>query len=242
MGRFSWCIFVALRFVSGYGFNPWGDAADYHIPHATTCDLIGPIMNNPSTTALVTLIGVMLCWGFFAAIFLLRKRPPKFADAKRDRFATLGIFLQMVGYFLVFFQPPHHPFLPQVSELSGIAGILFAIVTIGIAVASGWLIEYSVRTLGKQWAMRARLVEGHELITAGPYAFIRNPIYTGMLGMLIATGLATEHWIALLIAVPIFFAGMVIRIRTEEKLLRSEFGEDFEKYAKRVPAVLPGIY
>jgi len=199
-------------------------------------------MNNPSMTALVTLVGVMLCWVFFAGIFLLRKRPPKAADAKRDRFATLGIFLQMVGYFLVFFQPPHHPFLPQVTALSGIVGILFAIVTIGIAVASVWLIEYSVRTLGKQWAMRARLVEGHQLITAGPYAHIRNPIYTGMLGMLVATGLATEHWIALLIATPIFVAGMVIRIRTEEKLLRAEFGDQFEEYAKRVPAVLPGIY
>lgn len=199
-------------------------------------------MNNPSMTALVTLIAVMLCWVFFAGIFLFRKRPPKAADAKRDRFATLGIFLQMVGYFLVFFQPPHQPFLPPIAGLSGIAGMLFAILTVGIAVASGWLIESSVRTLGKQWAMRARLVEGHQLITAGPYAYIRNPIYTGMLGMLIATGLATEHWIALIIATPIFVAGMVIRIRTEEKLLRAEFGEEFEEFARRVPAVLPGIY
>lgn len=199
-------------------------------------------MNNPSMTALVTLIAVMLCWVFFAGIFLFRKRPPKAADAKRDRFATLGIFLQMVGYFLVFFQPPHQPFLPPIAGLSGIAGMLFAILTVGIAVASGWLIESSVRTLGKQWAMRARLVEGHQLITAGPYAYIRNPIYTGMLGMLIATGLATEHWIALIIATPIFVAGMVIRIRTEEKLLRAEFGEAFEEFARRVPAVLPGIY
>ena len=199
-------------------------------------------MNNPSTTALVTLVGVVLCWVFFAGIFLLRKRPPKAKDAKRDGFASLGIFLQMIGYFLVFFQPPHQPFLPPVAALSGAAGILFAIVTLGIAVASGWLIEYSVRTLGKQWAMRARLVEGHQLITAGPYAYIRNPIYTGMLGMLIATGLATEHWTALIIATPIFAAGMVIRIRTEEKLLRAEFGEAFDEYARRVPAVLPGIY
>ena len=49
-------------------------------------------------------------------------------------------------------------------------------------------------------------------------------------------------WIALLIALPIFALGMVIRIRTEEKLLRAQFGQEFEEYAKRVPAVLPGIY
>jgi len=201
-------------------------------------------MSNPSPTpvALTTLVGVMLCWVFFAAIFLLRKRPPKAPDAKRDRTASLGIFLQMVGYFLVFLQPPHQPFLPPIAALAGIAGVVFGVFTFGIAVASGWLIESAVRTLGKQWAMRARLVEGHQLITAGPYARIRNPIYTGMLGMLIATGLAAEHWIALIVAIPIFVLGMVIRIRTEEKLLRAEFGEAFEEYARRVPAVIPGIY
>ena len=39
----------------------------------------------------------------------------------------------------------------------------------------------------------------------------------------------------------IFAIGMVIRVRSEEKLLRAEFGDEFEEYAKRVPAVLPGI-
>jgi protein-S-isoprenylcysteine O-methyltransferase len=99
-----------------------------------------------------------------------------------------------------------------------------------------------VRTLGKQWALAARLVEDHKLITEGPYGFVRNPIYTGMLGMLVATGLAMEHWVALDFAVVLFAVGLVIRVRSEEKLLRAAFGEEFEEYAKRVPAVLPGIY
>jgi protein-S-isoprenylcysteine O-methyltransferase Ste14 len=140
------------------------------------------------------------------------------------------------------FQPPHQPFLPPVAVLSGIAGIVFSLFTIGIAAGSGWLIEAAVRTLGKQWALPARLVEGHKLITVGPYAYVRNPIYTGMLGMLIATGLAMEHWVALIVALVIFIVGMVIRVRSEEKLLRTAFGEEFEEYAKRVPAVLPGIF
>jgi len=199
-------------------------------------------MSHPTPIALATLAGVVLCWIFFASIFLLRKRPPRAPDAKRDRTAGVGIFLQMCGYFLVFFQPPRQPFMPPIAALSGVPGVIFGVFTVGMAAASGWLIESAVRTLGKQWAMRARLVEGHQLITAGPFSRIRNPIYTGMFGMLIATGLATEHWIALLIAIPIFWIGMVIRIRTEEKLLRTEFGSEFEEYARRVSAVIPGIY
>jgi protein-S-isoprenylcysteine O-methyltransferase Ste14 len=199
-------------------------------------------MANPTPTAVVTLGGVIVCWFFFAGIFLMRKRPPKEQEAKRDSQATVGIILQMCGYFLVWFQPPHTAFLPPVAALSGTVGIVFAVFTISFAAASAWFIASAVRTLGKQWAVAARLVEGHKLITEGPYAYVRNPIYTGMLGMLIATGLAMEHWIATIAAVVIFFAGLVIRVRTEEKLLRFAFGQEFEEYARRVPAVLPGVY
>jgi protein-S-isoprenylcysteine O-methyltransferase Ste14 len=51
-----------------------------------------------------------------------------------------------------------------------------------------------------------------------------------------------EHWIQLIAAVILFAVGMVIRVRTEEKLLRAEFGVEFDEYAKRVPAVVPGIF
>jgi protein-S-isoprenylcysteine O-methyltransferase Ste14 len=197
---------------------------------------------HPTPLALITLGGVVLCWICFAGIFLLRKRPPQASEAKRDRLSLVGIALQMIGYFLVWFQPPHQPFLPPVAVLSGILGILFSVITIALAAGSGWLIEEAIRTLGQQWALPARLVEGHKLITVGPYAYVRNPIYTGMLGMLIATGLAMEHWIATTAAVVVFAVGMVIRVRSEAKLLRAAFGEEFEDYARRVPAVLPGIF
>jgi len=178
----------------------------------------------------------------FAAIFLLRKKQPKEPDAKRDRMSLLGIFLQMCAYFLVWFQPPGTQFLPPVAALSGGVGIAYSVCTVSLAVGSIWLVASAVHTLGKHWAFAARLVEGHKLITEGPYRFVRNPIYTGMLGMLVATGLAIEHWTALDVAVVLFAVGLVIRVRSEEKLLRAAFGKEFEDYADRVPAVLPGIF
>jgi protein-S-isoprenylcysteine O-methyltransferase len=199
-------------------------------------------MSGPTPVALLTLAGVVVCWIVFAAIFLLRKKPPTEQEAKRDRRSLLGIFLQMCAYFLVWFQPPWKPFLPPVVLLSGNIGIVFSACTVALAVGSVWLIAFAVSTLGKQWAVAARLIEGHKLITTGPYRFVRNPIYTGMLGMLVATGLAMEHWTALIVAVVLFMVGLVVRVRSEEKLLRAAFGEEFEEYAKRVPAVLPGIY
>jgi len=111
-----------------------------------------------------------------------------------------------------------------------------------IAIASVWLVNAAARRLGKQWALAARLVEGHTLIQDGPYRIVRNPIYTGMFGMLLATGLAAGRWIPLLVAIVLFAAGTYIRIRSEERLLRQAFGSEFEQYARNVPALIPGIY
>jgi len=71
---------------------------------------------------------------------------------------------------------------------------------------------------------------------------VRNPIYTGMFGMLLATGLAISHWIGLLIAVIVFAIGTLVRVRSEEKLLREAFGEEFVAYAGKVPAVVPFFF
>lgn len=197
-------------------------------------------MSGP--TSLVTLAAVMACWFAFAGIFLFRRKPPKQTEARRDRMSFVGIFLQICAYALVWFQRPHSAFLPPVAALSGALGILLSIFTVALAVASIWLTASAVKALGKQWAVAARLVEGHTLITEGPYSLVRNPIYTAMFGMLIATGLAMERWVALSIAIVLFAIGLMIRIKVEEKLLRAAFGQEFEDYARRVPAVLPGVY
>ena len=204
--------------------------------------MLRELMYKPTPIALFTFFAVVLCWLVFTAAFLFRKRPPKTQEAKRDRTSLLGISLQAFAYFLVWFQPPGRPFLPPVAALSGRFEIALAAFTIALAAGSTWLAASAVRTLGKQWAVAARLLEGHKLITAGPYRFVRNPIYTAMLGMLVATGLAMRHWAALVVAAPLFAVGLVVRVRSEEKLLRAAFGKEFEDYAERVPAVLPGIY
>jgi protein-S-isoprenylcysteine O-methyltransferase Ste14 len=74
------------------------------------------------------------------------------------------------------------------------------------------------------------------------YARVRHPIYTGMLGMLLATGLAASRPAALLAGLIVFWVGTLIRIRSEERLLRAAFGAEYDNYARRVPAVVPWIY
>lgn len=183
---------------------------------------------------------VMICWLAFVGIFLLRKKPPSPPDQKREPGSLFGVALQGVSYAIVW--GVHREAFTPVTSASESIAIAASVLAIGAAISSVWLIMMAVKTLGKEWSLTARLVEGHKLATSGPYAYVRHPIYTGMLGMLVATGLAISHWAALLAALVIFFIGTIIRVRSEEKLLREAFGEQFENYAQRVPAIVPGLY
>jgi protein-S-isoprenylcysteine O-methyltransferase Ste14 len=120
--------------------------------------------------------------------------------------------------------------------------LLTAVIAIATAIGSVLLIMTAVKTLGKEWSITARMVQDHTLATKGPYAHVRHPIYTGMLGMLVSTGLAISHWMVLAAAIVVFAIGTLIRVRIEERLLRETFGPRFEEYARRVPAVIPGIF
>jgi protein-S-isoprenylcysteine O-methyltransferase Ste14 len=197
---------------------------------------------TPNVLPTLVFVLVMICWFAFAGSFILRKKPPSPPDQKRERGSWFGVALQGVSYGLIW--GVHRPaFTPIVDEAKWKPLVIAAdILAVVAAAGSVWLITAAIRTLGKEWSLTARLVEGHQLATSGPYAFVRHPIYTGMLGMLVATGLAISRWQALLVALIVFFIGTAIRVRSEEKLLREAFGVQFENYAQRVSAIIPGVY
>jgi protein-S-isoprenylcysteine O-methyltransferase Ste14 len=99
----------------------------------------------------------------------------------------------------------------------------------------------SVAHLGRQFRVHAGLYEDHELVRTGPYAIVRHPIYTSLLCMLLATILTLTLWPWPLVSLALFLVGTEIRIRSEEKLLASRFGEAFAGYRRRVPAYIPLI-
>ncbi len=185
---------------------------------------------------------VMASWFAFAVVFIvfLRKKRPSPPESRRERTSIVGIALQGAGYAIVW-SVHRHSFTP-IAPLGKLLEIAVSVVTIVLGIGSVWFISAAVRALGKQWSLAARVLEGHNLITTGPYNVVRNPIYTGMFGMLLATGLAISHWIGLVIAVMVFAIGTLVRVRSEEKLLREAFGVEFEAYARKVPAVVPLLF
>ena len=81
----------------------------------------------------------------------------------------------------------------------------------------------------------------HQLVRDGPYARVRHPIYLGMLLFLLGLAVAFGHWLQLAFALPLFLAGTAIRTRLEDRLLESQFGQEFCDYAQATPALIPRL-
>ena len=187
----------------------------------------------------IVFVAVMAAWVVFAVAFFLNTRSAAEVtpDRKRASASIAGVVLQGLSYLLVW--SVWRPRMSLPFEFSATVSVVWAVITIAIAFASVWLTVAAVRTLGKEWSLTARLVEGHRLVQTGPYRLVRHPIYTGMLGMLIATGFALGIWWVLIVALVVFLIGTAIRVRFEERLLREAFGDEFDDYARRVPAIIP---
>jgi len=96
------------------------------------------------------------------------------------------------------------------------------------------------RHLGSNWSQAVTVKEGHELITSGPYALVRHPIYTGFLLAVAGGAVARGEWRGLL-AVVLVFAALWHKLKLEEKWMRAQFREPYEAYARKVAALVPYI-
>jgi protein-S-isoprenylcysteine O-methyltransferase Ste14 len=173
----------------------------------------------------------------FGAIFLFMRKRSRGKTRKADRRSVVAIFIQALAFAIAWIiaRKPFTPFLPLDWRAQYFVATLIGV----LVLASLIFVAAAVRTLGKQWSLQARVLEHHELIRHGPYRIVRHPIYTGMFGMLVAASLAYGHWLGLILASAVYYIGTVIRIRTEEKLLREQFGSAYEDYAREVPAFVP---
>lgn len=138
----------------------------------------------------------------------------------------LGVILEIAIPGLL--KPP----FPQNVFVAGVA-IILAVAGIGLAIWARW-------HLGANWSSQPAIKEGHDLITSGPYSFIRHPIYTGLLLAFVGTALVNGTvWSVVLI---IFAVSLVLRVRTEERLMTQQFPAQYAEYKKKTKALIPFVW
>jgi protein-S-isoprenylcysteine O-methyltransferase Ste14 len=93
--------------------------------------------------------------------------------------------------------------------------------------------------LGTMWSSVAVIKDDHKLRTDGPYRIVRHPIYTGLLAMLLGTAFLNGLgiWLGLCVIAVVL---VEVKIYDEERLLTAAFPEDYERYRRSVPQLVPG--
>jgi protein-S-isoprenylcysteine O-methyltransferase Ste14 len=92
--------------------------------------------------------------------------------------------------------------------------------------------------LGQNWSARVSLKVNHQLIRSGLYAYMRHPIYSGFLLMVIGTAIVQSELRGLL-AISVVTIGLTLKARQEEALLLTEFGESYIQYRRESGFLLP---
>ena len=92
--------------------------------------------------------------------------------------------------------------------------------------------------LGKYWSDKIVLKVDHQLVQSGPYAFLRHPIYSGVLLGIAGTALAVGEWRGVL-ALLVMSVNYCLKARREEKILAARFGADFTAYQQRAGFLAP---
>lgn len=94
--------------------------------------------------------------------------------------------------------------------------------------------------LDTQWSAQLQLRQEHHLVTSGPYARIRHPLYSAMFGWAVSLGLLTANWIFVAMAV-LSIAGTMVRIPKEEQMMLEAFGDKYKVYMQRTGRFFPKL-
>lgn len=181
-------------------------------------------------------VGTAAFTAALAAAWWRGRRGPRVAGGKRDNRSMLWIALQAVGIGLAGLGPVEVT-LPPLSARALIPAAAVLVLMLGAAA----LFDWSSRTMGSNWALVARTRGDAELVTGGPFAYVRNPIYVALAMFMVAMALAYGHGAALLLAAPVYAAATWLRVASEERILRAEFGNAYDRYAARVARFVPGV-
>lgn len=179
-------------------------------------------MTQQPETWLLTLVNRVLGLAFTAMVtwLTIRRLPPRTsASGWEPRAVAIGGTFTLI---LLLWVPSGSPGIAvlTVANLLMIAGLGGSI--------------WSLRFLGRSFAVMA---SARELVTGGPYGFVRHPLY--LFEGLVAIGMILAHWNVWAVLVgTLHFSLQYRRMQHEERVLRAAF-PDYAAYAARVPMIMP---
>jgi protein-S-isoprenylcysteine O-methyltransferase Ste14 len=186
--------------------------------------------SHPALIALA-LVGLVLAG---VALFSAGNLSPGEREDRSNRWVLAAFGL--IGLLLAYV-----PAYTDRADFWTIDGDVVRWVGVVLFAAGGALRIWPVFVLGHRFSGLVAIQPGHTLVTTGVYGLIRHPSYLGLLGSSFGWALAFRSGVGVLL-VALLIPPLIARIDAEERLLRTQFGGEYDAYRRRTSRLIPGIY
>jgi protein-S-isoprenylcysteine O-methyltransferase Ste14 len=180
---------------------------------------------------------ILGCWIIFIAFWFISASRVKATAEQQSWPSSLAHRIPVgLGCWLL----AYRGFPPPLNRVVTPQGDWAQALGAAVCVAGLFVTVWARQTLAGNWSGDVTFKQGHELVKAGPYRFVRHPIYTGLL--LMCVGSATETgrlrgWLGV-----VFVAvGFWIKLKQEEKLMLRHFPDQYPAYRRQVKALVPFV-
>ncbi|WP_436119319.1 protein-S-isoprenylcysteine O-methyltransferase [Phyllobacterium sp. LjRoot231] len=130
--------------------------------------------------------------------------------------------------------------IPQTADYpANVWAVTLGAVIFGLAL---WVFRISHKELGRNWSITLEIREKHQLVSSGPYAIIRHPMYTSFLLMALGQALLLSNWVVGLAGLAGFAVLFFLRVDEEERMMLENFGPQYRAYMERTKRIIPYLY
>ena len=179
---------------------------------------------------------VEACWALFLIVWAITSLQAKTSVRRGLNSAGVLWRIAVLAVVVVLAQGLKQGWIPRPTPFP------YAVQLIGVPVTMAG-IGFSIwarMTLGSNWGMPMTLRETPELITGGPYAFVRHPIYTGIIFAMLGTAMTFGAWWFIILVIA--FGYFVISAHQEENDMRAHFPDAYPPYMARTKRLIPFVY
>ncbi|WP_375165915.1 protein-S-isoprenylcysteine O-methyltransferase [Chelativorans sp.] len=181
----------------------------------------------------------IIAWYVIRYPFERRAKRVRVVKESRSLSDSIGLAAALFGlavfpaFYLLTDFPERADFLASLWSIAA-GALLFALAL--------WVFRISHKALGRNWSITLEIRDQHNLISTGPYALVRHPMYTSFLLMAVGQFLLLSNWIVGLVGLLGFATLFFLRVDKEEHMMLESFGPQYRDYMERTKRIIPYLY